>query len=121
MVPTGPETRSRPTMESAERAARDHRAAASSSAASRPQRTSPFSAESLTSSVGSPSPDGVSSGCDVIVEKQLRVHAASTLRQPAAAIARRVSTFGRTLGSPWRVDDKAAATAAWIALATHEP
>jgi len=54
--------------------------------------------------------------CDVIVEKQLAARAAAALKQPDGRITRALSAFGKTLGSPWRADEKAAATAAWIAL-----
>ncbi len=54
--------------------------------------------------------------CDVIVEKQLPDRAAADLRRSRAAIARTVATFGKVLGGPWRADEKAAATAAWLAL-----
>ena len=53
--------------------------------------------------------------CDVIVEKQLATQAAR-LKQPDGRITRALSAFGKSLGSPWRADEKAAATAAWIAL-----
>jgi len=55
--------------------------------------------------------------CDVIVEKQLTAKAAADLGQPAR-IARTVAALGSAMGSPWRADEKAAATAAWMALAT---
>jgi hypothetical protein len=54
--------------------------------------------------------------CDVIVERQLATQAAARLKQPDGRITRALSAFGKTLGSPWRADEKAAATAAWIAL-----
>jgi hypothetical protein len=54
--------------------------------------------------------------CDVIVDKQLAAHAAKTLGQSATAVARTVATFGKTLGGRWRAEEKAAATAAWLAL-----
>jgi hypothetical protein len=54
--------------------------------------------------------------CDVIVEKQLVVKAAAHLRRPTGDIARVLAGFGKVLGSPWRADEKAAATAAWMVL-----
>lgn len=54
--------------------------------------------------------------CAVIVEKQLAAKAAADLRRPSADITRAVAAFGKTLGGPWRADEKAAATAAWLAL-----
>jgi len=55
--------------------------------------------------------------CDVIVEKQLAARAAAGLRVPDGAIKQTVAAFGKTVGGPWRADEKAAATAAWLALA----
>jgi hypothetical protein len=55
--------------------------------------------------------------CDVIVEKQLRATAAAGLRRRDADIKRVVSRFGKEIGGPWRADEKAASTAAWLALA----
>lgn len=54
--------------------------------------------------------------CDVIVDKQLASHAAKELGRPASAVARTVASFGKTLGGRWRAEEKAAATAAWLAL-----
>jgi hypothetical protein len=55
--------------------------------------------------------------CDVIVEKQLAAKAKAALPVPERAIAQTVLAFGKTIGGPWRADEKAAATAAWLALA----
>ena len=55
--------------------------------------------------------------CDVIVEKELTAKAAADLGPPAR-IARTLARLGDAMGSPWRADEKAAATAAWMALAT---
>jgi hypothetical protein len=60
-------------------------------------------------------------GCSVIVEKQLQDEAAAGLRSLNVQIAPMVARFGRTLGKPWRADDKAAATAAWLALGGGPP
>jgi hypothetical protein len=54
--------------------------------------------------------------CDVIVEQHLARRAAADLGRTAAALARTVTAFGKSLGPPWRADEKAAATAAWLAL-----
>jgi hypothetical protein len=54
--------------------------------------------------------------CDVIVDKQLASHAAKELGRPASTVARTVASFGKTLGGRWRAEEKAAATAAWLAL-----
>jgi len=54
--------------------------------------------------------------CDVIVEKQLAARATSGLRVPEQAIKQTLAAFGKTIGGPWRAEEKAAATAAWLAL-----
>jgi hypothetical protein len=54
--------------------------------------------------------------CEVIVEKQLPARTAAGLRRAPREIARTLGGFGKALGSPWRADEKAAATAAWLAL-----
>ena len=54
--------------------------------------------------------------CEVIVDKQLAQHAALHLGRPPSAIARTLTIFAKTLDGPWRADEKAAATAAWLAL-----
>lgn len=53
--------------------------------------------------------------CEVVVDKHLPARAKSDLGAPAV-VARAMSDFGETLGRPWRADEKAAATAAWLAL-----
>jgi hypothetical protein len=53
---------------------------------------------------------------DVIVEKTLAKRSSDALGRPAASINKVVATFGETLGKPWRAEEKAAATAAWMAL-----
>jgi hypothetical protein len=53
--------------------------------------------------------------CEVVVDKHLPARAKSDLGA-AAVVARAMSDFGETLGRPWRADEKAAATAAWLAL-----
>jgi hypothetical protein len=54
--------------------------------------------------------------CDVIVDKHLASQAAKELGRPARAVAQTVASFGKTLGGRWRAEEKAAATAAWLAL-----
>lgn len=54
--------------------------------------------------------------CDVIVEKQLAGKAAAGLDRPGREITRVLAGFGKALGGPWRADEKAASTAAWLAL-----
>lgn len=56
--------------------------------------------------------------CDVIVDKQLAARAAKDLGRPASAVSRAVMAFGKALGGRWRAEEKAAATAAWLALRT---
>jgi hypothetical protein len=52
----------------------------------------------------------------VVVEKQVAETARERLERSAADIKRTIDAFGKVLGSPWRSDEKAAATAAWMAL-----
>ena len=54
--------------------------------------------------------------CRVIVEKQLADTTATGLKQPPREIARILDRFGKTLGRPWRTDEKAAAMAAWLSM-----
>jgi hypothetical protein len=54
--------------------------------------------------------------CDVIVEKQLAAKASAGLGRGDAEIKKTLTAFGKTLGGPWRAEEKAAATAAWLAL-----
>jgi len=52
----------------------------------------------------------------VVVEKKLAAEAATSIGRPDGEIKKVVAELGRVLGSPWRADEKAAATAAWMAL-----
>ena len=54
--------------------------------------------------------------CDVSVEKMLAAKAAQRLKRSHAEITRTIAALGKTLGGPWRADEKAAGTAAWMAL-----
>jgi hypothetical protein len=54
--------------------------------------------------------------CDVIVEKQLAAQAVTALARSDAQIKNVMAKLGKALGSPWRTDEKAAATAAWMLL-----
>jgi len=56
-------------------------------------------------------------GCDVIVEKQLAAKASAGLERGDAEIRKALAGFGKSLGGPWRADEKAASAAAWLALA----
>jgi hypothetical protein len=55
--------------------------------------------------------------CDLILEKKLGAESAKALKRTSAHITRILGEVGRTLGGPWRAEEKAAATAAWMALA----
>jgi hypothetical protein len=55
--------------------------------------------------------------CDIIVDKRLGAAAAAGLKRRDADIRRTVARFGKEIGGPWRAEEKAASTAAWIALA----
>jgi len=54
--------------------------------------------------------------CDVIVDKQLAVKAKAGLKRGDAEIRSVVAGFGKALGGSWRAEEKAASTAAWLAL-----
>jgi hypothetical protein len=54
--------------------------------------------------------------CRVIVDNELGATAAAGLKRRAADITRIVGRLGKEIGGPWRADEKAAATAAWLAL-----
>ena len=54
--------------------------------------------------------------CSVIVEKTLASEAARTLDRPGGKIAKVVGLLGAARASPWRAEEKAAATAAWMLL-----
>lgn len=53
-----------------------------------------------------------------VKEKEVVAEAASRLRLEAADLQRRVAAFGKTVGPPWTQDQKLAAIAAWLALAS---
>jgi hypothetical protein len=52
------------------------------------------------------------------IEKNLQAQAASELGITAAKLNRALTTLGRTAGPPWRIDQRVAATAAWLAIPT---
>jgi len=56
--------------------------------------------------------------CSVIVEKQLAASARTRLKRSESEINRVIASFGKTLGAPWRAEEKAAAVAAWMSLGT---
>jgi hypothetical protein len=53
-------------------------------------------------------------------ERNLDETAASELSLPVAKLKGQLADIGRSVGSPWRADEKAAATAAWLALAASK-
>ena len=53
-------------------------------------------------------------------EKSLDKTAESELKVSSARIKATLAEMGRSAGSPWRADEKAAALAAWLALASHK-
>ena len=54
-------------------------------------------------------------------ERTLKGTAEMELNLPSARITAQLAEMGRAAGSPWRADEKAAATAAWLALAKSRP
>lgn len=55
--------------------------------------------------------------CLVIVERTAYAQAAKVLKRSEADLKRAVASWGRSLGGPWRADEKTAALAAWLSLA----
>lgn len=55
---------------------------------------------------------------DVIREKELFDMASKTLRTSTVALKRRIAAFGKSFGPPWTQDEKFAALAAWLTLAS---
>lgn len=53
-------------------------------------------------------------------ERTLGQSAESDLKIPIARIKAHLVAMGRDAGSPWRADEKAAATAAWVVLANRK-
>jgi hypothetical protein len=56
-----------------------------------------------------------------VKEKQIWQEAASQLNQSSAALASQLKAMGKSLGPPWREDERLATLAAWIALAQPAP
>jgi hypothetical protein len=54
--------------------------------------------------------------CATYVERTLYETAATRLRRPAAELKRVVAALGAAVDGPWRVEEKAATVAAWMAL-----
>ncbi len=51
-----------------------------------------------------------------VKERELFTRAAARLRLPASRIEEHVAAMGKSIGPPWRQDEKFAAAAAWLAL-----
>ncbi|PYR43680.1 MAG: hypothetical protein DMF95_25270 [Acidobacteria bacterium] len=56
-----------------------------------------------------------------MIEKQLAAKAAEGLGRRDGDIKRVIAALGKTLGGPWRSDEKAAATAAWLMIQLGAP
>ena len=54
--------------------------------------------------------------CTVLVEKTLAARASEALDLPAGRVKNIVAGLGDNLDGPWRAEEKAAATAAWMVL-----
>lgn len=54
--------------------------------------------------------------CSVIVEKTLGAEAVKAIGRPQGQIKKVVERLGDSLDGPWRAEEKAAATAAWMVL-----
>jgi hypothetical protein len=57
--------------------------------------------------------------CRRFDERSIEQTAETELKIPVARIKAQLLEMGREAGSPWRADEKAAATAAWIVLASR--
>lgn len=55
---------------------------------------------------------------DVIREKELFQMASKSLHTTTGALKRRIAEFGKSFGPPWTQDEKFAALAAWLTLAS---
>jgi hypothetical protein len=55
--------------------------------------------------------------CSVMVEREIYRQAAALFARPEDDLKRTVAVLGRSLGGPWRADEKLAALAAWMTLA----
>jgi hypothetical protein len=60
--------------------------------------------------------EAVGMPCMAFPEKGIEAQAAADLQLPVSAVRAQLAEFGDAMGRPWRADEKAAATAAWIAL-----
>lgn len=57
--------------------------------------------------------------CRQVLEQQVRAEAPHVLRRSAAAIQRTLSALRPAASGPWRAEQKAAALAAWVILASR--
>ena len=57
----------------------------------------------------------------VLVERELYATAARTLGGSPGRLQRAATDLGRTVGRPWRADEKTAVVAAWLALSARAP
>jgi hypothetical protein len=55
--------------------------------------------------------------CSVVVERDIYSKAVALLARPEDDLKRALSGLGRSLGGPWRAEEKLAALAAWMTLA----
>jgi hypothetical protein len=55
--------------------------------------------------------------CSVVVERDVYSNAVALLARPENDLKRALSGLGRSLGGPWRAEEKLAALAAWMTLA----
>jgi len=56
--------------------------------------------------------------CRTFDERSLEETASRELERPATTLKTKLAEIGKLAGPPWRADEKAAATAAWLALAS---
>ena len=63
--------------------------------------------------------DAIDMPCLAFPEKDFEAFTIRRLQLQAEAVRERLAEFGRATGRPWRSDEKAAAMAAWLALAAR--
>jgi hypothetical protein len=58
--------------------------------------------------------------CSILVERNAYSRAAEILKKSPDALKRSVASLGRSVGGPWRADEKTATLAAWLLLCDYE-
>lgn len=56
-----------------------------------------------------------------VKERELLARASADLHLPAAGVERHMAAMGKSIGPPWRQDEKLSAVVAWLALGRRSP